>query len=66
MDDEIPCNFRGCEDLSAWELEYWSPIPNVAYACSGHLADLIARQGETRVRPLAEWIATVDAESVPP
>ena len=52
MDDEIPCGFRGCEEPAVWELEYWSPIPSMAYSCSGHLADLIAREGETRVRPI--------------
>ena len=53
MEGEIPCSFGGCEEPSAWELEYWSPIPSIAYACSEHLAGLIPRQGETRVRPVA-------------
>lgn len=39
-----------CGEPAAWELEYWSPVPSVAYACADHLVELIPREGETRVR----------------
>jgi hypothetical protein len=52
IDDKAPCAFDSCDEPAAWELEYWSPIPSMAYACSTHLAALIPRVGETRVRPV--------------